>query len=171
VRHDLPRLAAELGHQGPLRRLPFLGSWTVWQRALAIELQALAAAAEPGQGPPLLLHHPLQGPLAARYLAVLTRRCGVSCRPASFDASDPQAADRDAAALRAAASHAAEPQATAAALGATAISPDAVMLPLALAANRLTDRLAASAPCLDSRPLLQRPRLRQVLLAALEALA
>jgi hypothetical protein len=49
-------------------------------------------------------------------------------------------------------------------------SPDPAVLPLALAANRLTDSLQALAPAWDSRPLLTRPRLRQVLLEALASL-
>lgn len=146
VRHDLPRLTAELRRQGPLRRLPFLGSWPLWQQALAAELQALVAVADPAPVP-LLLHHPLQGALAERFLALLARRCGALCCPAAFE---------DAAAL---------PWREEGAAG-----PDPVVLPLALAANRLTDGLVAVAPQLAPGPLLARPRLRQVLLEALEAL-
>jgi hypothetical protein len=146
VRQDLPRLTAELGRLFPVRRLPFLGSWPVWQRALAAELDALRAATNTPQTP-LLLHHPLQGLLAERFLTLLARRCGAVCLPASFeDATSLPWVRQSVGALHPA------------------------VLPLALAANRLTDNLKALAPGMGAMPLLQRPRLRQVLLEALEAL-
>lgn len=147
VRQDLPRLTAELRRRFPLRRLPFLGSWPLWQRALAAEVRELAASVD-SVGAPLLLHHPLQGPLAERFLSLLSRRCGAVCLPASFE---------DATAL---------PWRHEGWRGAH----DPAVLPLALAANRLTDSLLALAPATAPRPLLQRPRLRQVLVEALEAL-
>lgn len=147
VRRDLPALAAALRRQGPVRRVPFLGSWPLWQRALAVEVETLAAGSDPAQAP-LLLHHPLQGDLAARFLALLAGSCGARCQPAGFE---------DAAALAWLA-------------GDAAALPGPAVLPMALAANRLTEGLAALAPSLDARPLLERPRLRQVLLEALEAL-
>ena len=143
VRRDLPALTAALRRQGPVRRVPFLGSWPHWQRALAVEVESLAATGRP----PLLLHHPLQGPLAERFLALLARRCGALCRPVAFE-DDPALSG----------------------LSRGGSSPDPAALPLALAANRLTDSLQARVPAWDSRPLLARPRLRQVLLEALEAL-
>jgi hypothetical protein len=88
---------------------------------------------------PLLLHHPLEGPLAARYLTSLERRTGAQC------VATPYSAD-----------HLAQLKLTLA----------APALALALAANRLTDQLAEQV----GPPLLQRPGLRQLLLAELEAL-
>lgn len=146
VRQDLPRLTAELRRQGPLRRLPFLGSWPSWQQALADELGELALSVDKAQAP-LLLHHPLQGPLAERFLALLARRCGALCLPAAFEDTTVQRW-----------------------LPGGTGSPGPAVLPLALAANRLTDSLQALAPEMAARPLLQRPRLRQLLLEALEAL-
>lgn len=143
VRRDLPALTAALRRQGPVRRLPFLGGWPLWQRALAAEVEALTAAGRS----PVLLHHPLQGPLAERFLTLLARRCGTRCHPVSFE---------DASAL---------PW-----LSDGGSPPAPAVLPLALAANRLTDSLQVLAPAGDPRPLLARPRLRQVLLEALEAL-
>lgn len=138
VRHDLPAIARHWRRHTPLWRLPFLGAWPSWQRALAREL----APAEAGA---LLLHHPLEGPLAARYLDILGQRCGARCQAAPYSDLNP-----------------ADP----------ALLPPVPVLPLALAANRLTDRLMERLP--DRRaavvPLLQRPALRAALLDALEAL-
>jgi sirohydrochlorin ferrochelatase len=148
VRHDIPAIAAHWRLQGPVRRLPFLGAWPAWQCALAEELAELAGlgppivelpASEPS-AQPLLLHHPLEGGLAQRYLATLECRVGARC------VATPYSAD-----------HLAE-------LQLTLMAP--AVLPLALAANRLTDSLAS----LVGSPLLQRPRFRQLLLAELEAL-
>lgn len=147
VRQDLPRLTAELRRQGPVRRLPFLGSWPLWQRALAAELRDLAAmAADPAQLP-LLLHHPLQGPLAERFLGLLAHHCSARCLAAGFEgaAELPWRAG-----------------------GAAAVTP--AVLPLALAANRLTDTLRLQAPELAACPLLERPPLRRLLLESLAAL-
>ncbi len=149
VRHDIPAIAAGWRGQGAVRRLPFLGAWPVWQRALAEELAALAALATEPERQPLLLHHPLEGSLARRYLALLEQATGARCVATSYSAlsgdgllSSPFPA-----------------------LAAAAPAPPP-MLPLALAANRLTDSLAS----LVGPPLLQRPRFRQLLLAELEAL-
>lgn len=79
VRHDLPALQALLRREGPLGRVPFLGAWPAWQRLLAEELLALRGE---GTDLPLLLHHPLSGPLAGRFLAQLERRCGAICQAA-----------------------------------------------------------------------------------------
>ena len=159
VRRDLPALAAELAAQGPLRRLPFLGAWPLWQAALATELAALlpqgtaappavpsavSSAAAP-QPEPLLLHHPLEGPLAERFLAQLGRRCGAICRPAAFPASGSLPL-------------------------VPPLPPGTPFLPLALAANRLTDSLQVAHPDGAALPLLARPRLRRILLEALLAL-
>jgi hypothetical protein len=149
ARRDLPAVVAELRREGPVRRVPFLGAWPQWQQALAAELGAtvaaasMAAAPAPEQAePPLLLHHPLEGPLAARYLRHLEQRCGALCRPAPYSSANPEE------------------------LALTIRGP---VLPLALAANRLTETLQ---PRLGeaAAPLLERPRLREALLLALEAL-
>ncbi|MFO7629139.1 MAG: CbiX/SirB N-terminal domain-containing protein [Prochlorococcaceae cyanobacterium] len=132
VRRDLPAIAAQWRQLGPLRRYPFLGAWPRWQAALRRELAALGPGA-------LLLHHPLEGPLAVRYLAQLERACGCLCR------ATPYSADQ---------------------LAELQLTLSAPALPLALAANRLTDQLAEQV----GPPLLQRPALRQLLLAELEAL-
>ena len=127
-----------------MRRLPFLGSWPAWQQALERELASLVAAQPQPQRPPQLLHHPVSGAMAERYLALLSRRCKAHCRPAAFDR---------------------------ALIGASAgLQRDAVFLPLALAANRLTETLEAITTPAAAAPLLARPRLRQALLEALLAL-
>ena len=135
VRLDVPAIAAHWRARGPLRRVPFLGGWPAWQQALTEELVALGCGAEA-----ILLHHPLEGPLAERYLRLLERRCGCRCAPTPYSATDLAAP----------------------ALPSSSVGSGAV-LPLALAANRLCERLQVA-------PLLQRPRLRQVLLRQLEDL-
>lgn len=95
----------------------------------------------------LWLHHPLQGELSDRYLAYLAQVLGCEGQPASF--SDPDS------------SLALQPQ-----------SP-ALLAPLTLAANRLSESLnmgalAPSAAVLP--PLLDLPAVRDFLLANLEAL-
>jgi sirohydrochlorin ferrochelatase len=140
VRRDIPAIAAAWRARGPLRRLPFLGAWPAWQQALAAEAAALASPT----GPPALLHHPLDGALAARHLALLERRTGLRCLATPYpSATSP--VDLPLAAIGSA-------------------------LPLTLAANRLSDALAASAGDAAGRPLLARPRCRAVLLDQLEAL-
>ncbi len=130
-----------------LRRLPFLGAWPAWQRALAAELAALADPAASGEGsaarPPLLLHHPLESRLAPRYLEYLQRRLGCRCLAAPYSSQ-----------------HSA----------ALALAIDGPVLPLALAANRLTERLEPQLGRLQAAPLLERPRLRQLLVDQLAAL-
>ncbi len=149
VRHDVPAIAAHWRRHTQVRRLPFLGAWPCWQRALRRELQELQEAGARGQERPLLLHHPLAHPLAERYLAWLERVCGGRAVPTAYGAT----------ANTAAAYSAAEPEDP-------SLSFVAPALPLVLAANRLTERL----PGPTGVPLLQRPRLRAVLLDALEAL-
>ncbi len=136
VRSDVPAVAAHWRRSGPVRRLPFLGAWPSWQRALAAELAALP----PGGGIPLLLHHPLEGGLARRYLHHLAAVTGADCRAASYSATD---------------------------LEELKLAIQGPAMPLALAANRLTDSL----PERLGPPLLQRPHCRRLLLEALEALA
>jgi sirohydrochlorin ferrochelatase len=135
VRADLPAVAAHWRRQGPLRRLPFLGAWPAWQRVLAAEvtdLQARAATASQ----PLLLHHPLEGALAGRYLNHLGRRCAARCLAAPYSSAQ-----------------SAEPP----------LAIDGPVLPLALAANRLTEAHGG----LYGPPLLARERCRKALLTAL----
>lgn len=147
VRHDLPGLvrqwrqrAAALGvapGEGPLLwHAPFLGAWPAWQQLLA----RLLAEARAGGQAAVWLHHPLEGPLARRYLdhlqAVL-QAPGVaapySAPPGSFLPSG------------------------------VACS---ACLPLTLAANRLTESLQTWGS--ESPPLLQRVSVRQFLIEALE---
>jgi len=143
VRHDLPRLRLELRPSSGLRVLPFLGSWPVWQRALASELSRQVAD-QPIQpaSPALLLHHPIASPLGRRYLRLLAAITGATPQEAAYSS------DRIEAGL---------------------LGHRGVVLPLALAANRLTEALT---PRFGeaAAPLLSRPALRQVLLEQLEAL-
>jgi hypothetical protein len=139
AREDLPPLVAGLRGLGPVRRWPFLGAWGAWQRALAQEVDALAAAAER----PRLLHHPLEGALPHRYLRHLERRCDALCQAAPYSSADPEE---------------------------LALAIRGPVLPLALAANRLTEALTPRLGAAAAAPLLARPRLRQALLEALEAL-
>lgn len=138
ARADLPAVAAHWRRQGPLRRLPFLGAWPLWQRLLAAEVADLQAqTATPSQ--PVLLHHPLEGALAGRYLRHLGRRCAARCLAAPYSSA-----------------HNAEP----------ALAIEGPVLPLALAANRLTEAHGG----LYGPPLLGRECCRSGLLSALEAL-
>ena len=141
VRQDVPLIARHWREQlrGRIRRVPFVGAWPVWQRALGDELMQLKAEQSHGCGEPLLLHHPLEGHLAARFLRHLAWRTRARCRATPYSAEQ------------------------LAALQLTLTTP---ALPLALAANRLTDELGARV----GLPLLQRPRFRQLLLEQLEGL-
>jgi sirohydrochlorin ferrochelatase len=129
VCHDVPAIAAHWRRHTRVQRLPFLGAWPGWQQALRLELQALESAAPPGQGRPLLLHHPLASPLAERYLALLEKVTGCSTVATAYSAADPE-----------------DPP----------LRFTAPALPLVLAANRLTDRLGSrvGAPLLQ-RPALR----------------
>ena len=97
-----------------LRMLPFLGAWPAWQALLRAEVERLAVAGEPG--PPLLLHHPVEGSLARRYLAHLADHCDARCHPLA----PPVPEGEEAPAL-----------------------PREPALPLVLAANRLSEGLGA----------------------------
>jgi hypothetical protein len=99
----------------------------------------MAAAAGGLTQRPLLLHHPLSSPLAMRYLAWLEQVTGAKALATPYSAADAN-----------------DPP----------LTPNVPALPLALAANRLTDRLGDRI----GPPLLQRPALRTLLLDALEAL-
>ena len=138
VRQDLPAIAARWRRSGPVRRLPFLGSWPLWQRGLAEEVAAIAASS-PIDGPPRLLHHPLEGVLAGRFLAHLEAITTASCQATPYSAADFEA---------------------------MILAIRGPALPLALAANRLTDALAEQL----GPPLLKRERLCQLLLQMLEDL-
>lgn len=117
VRSDLPRLASQwqvaTGAQGvTLRRRPFLGAWPAWQAALA---QALARRQDLDQRRALWLHHPLQGGLARRFVDHLSAVLG--CPAVSTPYESP--------------------------LGGLADQPleRTLLLPLTLAANRLSETL------------------------------
>jgi sirohydrochlorin ferrochelatase len=143
VRHDLPRLRHELRPSSGLKVLPFLGSWPVWQRALAAELsRQLSDQPSPPSSPALLLHHPIASPLGRRYLRLLAAITGATPQEAAYGS------DR---------------------IEASLLAHQGAVLPLALAANRLTEALT---PRFGeaAAPLLSRPALRQVLLEQLEAL-
>lgn len=151
VRTDLPAIAAAWRAQVArtpavvLRRLPFLGAWPAWQRALAA---ALAPA--PGAR---WLHHPLEGALADRYLRHLAAVLGHPGLATPYSAATADLALPPGVPLR--------------------------LLPLTLAANRLSESLqgsiASGCPEVDPPltllpPLLEIPAVRQFLLSALEAL-
>ena len=159
VRKDLPAIArAWRNRLGPgpaiaLQRYPFIGAWPAWQQLLAAQLadrQAFAAIH--------WLHHPLEGPLAQRYLAHLGTVLGSAglATPYTADLAD---------------------------LVLPVDRPDpgtVAVLPLTLASNRLTDTLDAgqrlalppgqARPPQPLPPLLQQPAIRQFLLTALGAL-
>jgi len=148
VRHDVPAIAARWRRWGPVQRLPFLGAWPLWQRALAEEVaEAVADAVAADSTPsgtaigarPRLLHHPLEGPLAARFLAHLQAITQAECHATPYSSTNPE-----------------EPS----------LAISGPVLPLALAANRLTDGLGERL----GAPLLSRARCRSVVLQQLEAL-
>ncbi len=140
ARVDVPAIASVWRRGGPVQRLPFLGAWPAWQRALAAEVADLAAtSAARASGPPLLVHHPVEGPLARAYLAHLAAVTGARCHATPYSATDRE-----------------DPF----------LSLPGPALPLALAANRLTDAL----PGALGAPLLQRQRCRDVVLEQLTAL-
>jgi hypothetical protein len=79
VRRDAPARLGRWREAGPVRVLPFLGAWPAWQTILAEEVRRLAARG--GAAQPLLLHHPVEGPLSQRYLTHLASVCGARCQP------------------------------------------------------------------------------------------
>ena len=154
VRRDLPAIAAAWRARAgaaaqnahtpvPVRRLPFLGAWPAWQRVLAEQLGQ--AAADYG-AEPLWLHHPLEGALPQRFLIHLAAALRADGLAAPYTAGF---AD----------------------LGLETRGL-VLLMPLTLAANRLTESLTmgdhSSIRVLP--PLLEIPALRQVLIAALEDL-
>lgn len=154
VRSDVPQLERQwrqLAQQaaGPLPQR--LPFLGAWP-AWQRQLAGSFGPAEPGQQR-IWLHHPLQGALPQRYLDHLRSRLGGPGLATPYTA---QLED----------------------LGPLAQAPTA-LLPLTLAANRLTEALAAGlaqtqgqvpGPLRLCPPLLQQPAVRQFLLSALEAL-
>ena len=160
VRRDLPAIAAawraRVRPDVALRTLPFLGAWPGWQQSLAEVLAQArgAAAARPGASPAAVwLHHPLEGPLACRYLGLLASVLGAPGLAAPYTGPVDHL-------------WAGQPE-------------PVVLLPLSLAPSRLSEALseglshpgeAISAARTLLPPLLEIPALRQHLLSALEAL-
>lgn len=162
VRRDLPALVAfwrrRAGPGAALRRLPFLGAWPPWQLALAsllVEARcqvSSALAARPVLA--LWLHHPLEGALCQRHLRVMEVLLAAPGVAASYSEKPP--------------------------FRPAGCGEGLVVLPLTLAASRLSESLAPvlhRQPCdraeghtLVLPPLLEIPALRQFLLSALEAL-
>ncbi|MEB3157162.1 MAG: CbiX/SirB N-terminal domain-containing protein [Cyanobacteriota bacterium] len=79
VRRDVPARARRWRRAGPVRLLPFLGSWPAWQTLLRDEARGLAGHG--GADAPLLLHHPVEGSLSRRYLDHLAAFCHARCHP------------------------------------------------------------------------------------------
>lgn len=77
VRRDLTSRVARWRAAGPVRRMPFLGAWPGWQAALVEEVLRLPVPTNAAT--PLLVHHPVEGPLPQRYLAHLASLCGARC--------------------------------------------------------------------------------------------
>lgn len=141
VRQDIPAIAGHwrsLLGAGVVRSIPFVGAWPHWQQALAEAVANLRVAAPP-ETSVQVLHHPLDGVLGARFLAHLAQVSGARLQ------ATPYSADH---------------------LAALNLSLTAPALPLALAANRLTDQLLDRV----GPPLLQRERFRRVLVNTLKAL-
>lgn len=143
ARNDVPALTAQWRRVAGdaaagvcVRRRPFLGAWPTWQRLLAAEWSRLAA------GRPLLwLHHPLQGPLAQRFLSHLSAVVGYPGMAVSY--SDPQPEE-------------------AAVLAPLTLAPNRLSESLKM--------LRWSAPAEVLPPLLERPAVHDFLLSALEVL-
>jgi len=146
------RLSSQQGvalHGVALQRRSFLGAWPAWQQFLATQLRQVA-----GGRSCCWLHHPLDGELAHRYVALLSHVLGYPGVSAPYSAAMDQ-------------------------LGPVAAN-STVVQPLTLAANRLTESLEASVmsePGTGSNrriqllpPLLQQLEVREFLLTSLEAL-
>ncbi len=124
VRRDLPVRLGRWRAAGPVRVLPFLGAWPAWQASLAEEVKRLAGQRQGAA--PLLVHHPVEGPLPQRYLAHLATTCDARCLAVPYATAEE---------------------------GDGLMWPPPPALPLALAASRLTDRLGAwLGPPLLARP-------------------
>lgn len=152
VRRDVPAIAAgwrdalaaseTAATVSKLRRVPFLGAWPGWQQLLARELPSIARGRSW-----IWLHHPLQGPLAHRYLRHLGRILG---RPGQA-AAEPGSERWD---------HRDDGQ-------------PLLLAPLGLAPNRFSEslRMEPSVPSQEVLPpLLELPAVRECLLSQLEAL-
>ena len=146
------RLSSQQGvalHGVSLQRRSFLGAWPAWQQFLATQLRQVA-----GGRSCCWLHHPLDGELAHRYVALLSHVLGYPGVSAPYSAAMDQ-------------------------LGPVAAN-STVVQPLTLAANRLTESLEASVmsePETGSNrriqllpPLLQQLEVREFLLTSLEVL-
>jgi hypothetical protein len=96
----------------------------------------------PPSSPALLLHHPIASPLGRRYLRLLAAITGATPQEAAYGSDQ---------------------------IEASLLGHQGAVLPLALAANRLTEALTPRYGE-AAAPLLSRPALRQVLLELLEAL-
>ena len=132
-----------------LQRHFFLGAWPGWQQLLAAQLRQVA-----GGRSCCWLHHPLDGELANRYVALLSQVLGYPGVSAPYSAAMDQ-------------------------LGPVAAN-STVVQPLTLAANRLTESLEASVSSEQENgpngrvlllpPLLQQLEVREFLLTSLGAL-
>lgn len=123
VRLDVPIHLRRWRQAGPVRVLPFLGAWPAWQAILREEVRRLAPRGE--AGPPLLLHHPVEGSLSERYLTHLAHLCDARCHP--LTRPGPETAD-------------------------TRWAPREPALPLVLASSRLSEGLRPDLAPLLARP-------------------
>jgi hypothetical protein len=148
VRHDLPALA--LAWRQKARAAGDLELWRCpflgsWPSwQQQLRRHLIALAAHQ---PLLWLHHPLEGPLGTRYLAHLSQLLGHPGQPAPLEAGVPRPAG---------------------------LQGPGLLVPWSLAANRMSDALAASDQLPGQRllpPFLQVPGLRHTLLQLLSALA
>ena len=139
VRVDVPDIATAWKRWGAVRRLPFLGAWPQWHRCWPNEVMALQQENATSRGLTFLLHHPVEGALARSYLTHLERVTGGRCKPTPYDVP---AGEME------------------------GLAANGAVLPLALAANRLTEGLAGP----GSKTLLARPRCREKLLDLLAML-
>ena len=164
VRHDLPRLRQALRAQCRLRSLPFLGSWPAWQRALGQELlQILSTGDWPPGSEPLLLHHPVASPLAGRYLSHLSAMTGARGLEVPYNLNTTSLIETS---LNATSSDAT----SSAVIMHSMLNHPGPLVPLTLAANRLSNALLPVFGASVAAPLLARAKLRQVLLERLEVL-
>jgi len=85
VRVDVPAITSAWKGWGAVRRLPFLGAWPQWQQILAAEVMALQQDKETNRETIFMLHHPVEGALAHRYLSHLETISGARCMPTPND--------------------------------------------------------------------------------------
>ena len=132
VRQDLAGILSKWRQRQsrPIRRLPFLGAWSVWQQALLEEWTYLGGA-------PMLLHHPVETRFGQRYLDYLRAISGARLVSVPYRSSDLNDLILT--------------------LQAASVTKPWSPLALALAANRLTDQLPnLLGPPLAQRPRFQR---------------